>query len=75
MSHCYMCNNKPRELILSSLLYHNLITIYTNKTKCLLLLQNLMDLLLKCTEMVYRIAQNFGELIVSEFWQGKMLAN
>ena len=35
--------------------YHNLRTIYTNKLKSLLLLQNLMGFLLKFTEVEYHI--------------------
>ena len=35
------------------LLYHNLTTIYTNKAKCLLLMQNLMGFPLQFTEMGY----------------------
>ena len=38
----------------SSLLYHNLMTIHTNITKCLLLMQNLMGFLLQFTEMGYQ---------------------
>ena len=40
---------------LLSLLYHDLITIYTTATKSLSLLQNLMDLLLQLAEMGYLI--------------------
>ena len=38
-----------------SLLYHNLITIYTTATESSLLLQNLMGFLLQLTEMGYYI--------------------
>ena len=38
---------------LSYLLYHNIITIYTNTTKQLLLMHNLMAILLQFTEMGY----------------------
>ena len=41
--------------IFMSLLYHNLRTICTNKRKSLSLLQNLMDLFQKFTEMAYHI--------------------
>ena len=36
-----------------SLLYYNLITIYTNQIKCLLLVQNLIGFLLQLTETGY----------------------
>ena len=37
----------------SSLHYHNLVTIYTSTTKCLLAMQNLMGFLLQFTEIEY----------------------
>ena len=44
-----------KSLIFSFLLYHNVITIHTNMTKCLPLMQNLMEFLLQFTEMEYHI--------------------
>ena len=54
-----VCKNQPCECkklpIFLSLLYHNLQIIYTNKTKSLSLLQNLMGFPLKLMETGYRI--------------------
>ena len=49
------CKNQPRKHkkspIFSSLLYHNLRSIYSNRIKSLSLLQNIMGLLEKFTEL------------------------
>ena len=51
------CENQPCECKkiadFLSLLYHNLLIFYVNKTKCLLLLQNLMGFLLQVMETNY----------------------
>ena len=53
------CKNQQCECIIivdfPTLLYHNLQTIYTNTTKCLPLLQNLMGFLLQFTQVEYHI--------------------
>ena len=51
----YRVSAKKSLICVSSLLYHNLLTVHTNKTKSLSQLQNLMGFFLKFTEMKYHI--------------------
>ena len=63
----WACKNQPTECkkspILSFLLYHNFITIYTTTTKSSSLLQNLMGFLLQLTELGYYVLNEKSENI------------
>ena len=49
----YVRINHVSAKITDCLLYHNLINVYTNRTRCLLLMDILMGFLMQFTEMVY----------------------